>query len=214
MSLRLVYEFVSGEFLRLQLAERAKMARAATAAVHDAGELAKKGGRASIAAAGFSAKWQNALRADYFPKGRDSLSPAALIYHKIEYSEAFEEGSTIDGKPLLWLPLPNVPLGAGGKQLTPQQFVARIGPLASVNLPGKPPLLVGRGSLSGILRATNKSVRVRKRALRGGNILGEEVPLYIGLPDITDPKKFDVVAAINDAAADLGELYLKYFEEA
>jgi hypothetical protein len=38
------------------------IAKAATAAIREAGEIAKRDGRASIAAAGFSRKWQNALR--------------------------------------------------------------------------------------------------------------------------------------------------------
>ena len=41
------------------------------------------GGRASIAAAGFSCKWQHALRSKLHPPGRDSMRAAALIYHKV-----------------------------------------------------------------------------------------------------------------------------------
>ncbi len=45
--------------------------------------LAKPGGRASIAAAGFSRKWQHVLRSKLHSAGRDSMRAAALIYHKV-----------------------------------------------------------------------------------------------------------------------------------
>jgi hypothetical protein len=39
-----------------------------------AADAAKREGRAQIAAAGFSSKWQNAFRADVFPKGGSVFS--------------------------------------------------------------------------------------------------------------------------------------------
>src|ERR1700745_2725921 len=78
------------------------LAKAATAALRDAGEIAKSNGRASIAAAGFSRKWQNALRVNIYPPQGDSLRPAAFIFHKIRYAGVFEEGAVIGGQPLLW----------------------------------------------------------------------------------------------------------------
>ena len=53
------------------------MARAATAAVREAAEMAKSAGRANIATAGFSRKWQNALRARIFPPNHDSMRALA-----------------------------------------------------------------------------------------------------------------------------------------
>src|SRR3954453_19221142 len=89
------------------------LAKAATAAVREAGEIAKRDGRASIAAAGFSRKWQNALRVNIYPLQGDSLRPAAFIFHKIRYAGVFEQGAVIAGQPFLWLPLPTVPLRRG-----------------------------------------------------------------------------------------------------
>src|SRR3954471_24126259 len=116
------------------------IAKAATAAVREAGEMAKRDGRASIAAAGFSRKWQNALRVNIYPPQGDSMRPAAFIYHKIRYAGVFEEGAIIGGQPLLWLPLPTVPLRRG-RPMTPSQYVRSVGPLVSVQRPGGPPLL-------------------------------------------------------------------------
>jgi hypothetical protein len=109
-------------------------AKAATAAIREAGEIAKRDGRASIAAAGFSRKWQNALRVNFYPPQGDSMRPAAFIFHKIRYAGVFEEGVVIGGQPLLWLPLPNVPLRRG-QPMTPSQYARSIGPLVSVQRP-------------------------------------------------------------------------------
>src|SRR3954465_6881555 len=115
-------------------------ARAAPAAVREAGEIAKRDGRASIAASGFSRKWQNALRVNIYPPQGDSMRPAAFVYHKIHYAGVFEEGAVIGGQPLLWLPLPTVPLRRG-RPMTPSQYARSVGPLVSVQRPGAPPLL-------------------------------------------------------------------------
>ena len=49
------------------------------------------------------------------------MRPAAFIYHKIRYAGVFEEGAVIGGQPLLWLPLPTVPLRRG-RPMTPSQY--------------------------------------------------------------------------------------------
>ena len=94
------------------------IAKAATAAMKDAGDVAKRTGRSSIASAGFSRKWQNALRVNIYPAQGDSMRPAAFIFHKIRYAGVFEEGAVIRGQPLLWLPLGNVPVRRG-RPMTP-----------------------------------------------------------------------------------------------
>jgi Family of unknown function (DUF6441) len=76
------------------------IAKAATPAIREAGEIAKQNGRASIAAAGFSRKWQK--RVNIYPPQGDSLRPAAFIFHKIRYASVFEEGAVIGGQPLLF----------------------------------------------------------------------------------------------------------------
>jgi hypothetical protein len=204
------FDFTPGEFVRAFDDQVAKIASAATAAVADAGEIAQKAGRASIAGGGFSSRWTNALRLKMY--GVNSPQPAAFLYHKISYAGVFETGMTITGKPLMWLPLPNVPLGNGGRQLKPSEYIDRIGPLTFVNVPGKP-LLVGRASSAGIARATERAVRFRKKALRAGAVFGQPVPLFVGVSSVTDPSKFDVTGAIKQAGEKLGELFVKHLED-
>ena len=62
--------------------------------------LAKPGGRASVAAAGFSRKWQHALRSKLHSAGRDSMRAAALIYHKVPTTRCSKRAHIL-GKPLL-----------------------------------------------------------------------------------------------------------------
>ena len=141
MSLRFAISDVAKGFLDTVVKEiQRPIAKAATAAIREAGEIAKRDGRASIAASGFSRKWQNALRVNIYPPQGDSLRPAAFIYHKIRYASVFEEGAVIGGQPLLWLPLPTVPLRRG-RPMTPSQYARSVGPLVSVQRPGSPPLL-------------------------------------------------------------------------
>src|SRR6476646_11057850 len=165
MSLRFAVSEIAKGFLDTVTKEiQRPIAKAATAAVREAGEIAKRDGRASIAASGFSRKWQNALRVNIYPPQGDSLRLAAFIYHKIRYAGVFEEGAVISGQPLLWLPLPTVPLRRG-RPMTPSQYARSIGPLVSVQRPGGPPLLF----------PTPRSGRGRRRRAAVG---AERKPLY------------------------------------
>jgi hypothetical protein len=174
------------------------IAKAATAAVREAGEIAKRDGRTSIAAAGFSRKWQNALRVNIYPPRGDSMRPAAFIFHKIRYAGVFEEGAVISGQPLLWLPLPNVPLRRG-RPMTPSQYARSIGPLVSIQRPGGPPLLFPK----------YRPGRRRRRAATGI----DRKPLYVGLSSVAIAKRFDIKGAAQNAATQLPSLFAKHLRE-
>jgi hypothetical protein len=209
MPLRLVLTIAEEIAQVIEESER-PMARAATAAVRDVGEIAKRDARASIAAGGFGPKWQNALRA--YPERRDSIRAAAVIYHKVPYAIAFEEGAIIQGKPLLWLPLPTVPIGRGGRPIPASKFRQQVGmPLYTIRRPGKPPMLGAHVRTSG-------SRGVSLTALRRGRAAGAKgtlrlVPLYVGVEAVKLPKRFAIREAIRRAADRLPELYLKHFRD-
>lgn len=215
MPVRLTLSAVAGGFFRALTEGEKPMARAATAAVREAADLAKAGGRASIAAAGFGKKWQNALQAKVYPRGRDSMRAAALIYHKVPYAEVFEQGAVIHGKPYLWLPLPNAPFGSGGKRIPPSKFRELVGsPLYTIRRPGKPPMLGAN------VRMTNKragraiSLSLLRRGRNpGGRGTVQLVPLYVGVDAANITKRFAIIDAIERAATRLPELYLKHFRD-
>jgi hypothetical protein len=125
-------------------------------AVRDAAALAVKQGRANIAAAGFSSRWQRALTYNFYPNEGDD--PAALVFHRIPFAGVFERGVTIQGRPLLWLPIEqNLPHGVR----SPKQYGRD---LVSVNIAGKPPLLFDKfNRLAGPLFFGARSVDIRKR---------------------------------------------------
>jgi hypothetical protein len=128
------FTYQTGDIRTPLLADVDVMAKAATSAMAQTAEAAKNAVRADLAGAGFSAKWLNATRSKVYPEGGASLSPAALIYNRISYSEIFETGGQINGHPLLWLP---IEANTGGK-VRPRDYG---GTLVSVNIPGRPPLL-------------------------------------------------------------------------
>jgi Family of unknown function (DUF6441) len=202
-------EFV-GAFESMKL----PMAAAGSAAISEAAEIVKREARADIAAAGFSARWQNALRANVYPRPpRVSMNAAAIIWHKIQYAGVFEEGpTTIVGKPMLWLPLGTTPSRVNRRRMTPALYVRTIGPLFSINRPGKRPLLAAqiatdrRGQ-----RAGNKG-KVTLSALRRGSAGAPSklVPLFIGIDRVTLRDRFSIREITERAAARLGALYLKH----
>ena len=195
MTLRFAVSDVARGFVDTIVKEiQRPIAKAATATIREVGEIAKRNGRVSIAASGFSRKWQNALRVNIYPPQGDSMRSAAFIYHKIRYAGVFEDGAVIGGQPLLWLPLPGVPIRRG-RPMTAAQYARSVGPLVSVQRPGKPPLLF----------ASPRAGRRSRRASAGA----ERKPLYVGLTSVAIAKRFDIKGAAQKAAAQLPQLYAK-----
>lgn len=157
------------------------IAVAETAAVHAVAQNALKAGRQSIARGGFDQRWQNALQMKVFPPNGVALDPAALIFDRIPYAVVFETGARISGRPLLWLPIEaNLPALGAGQKWTPRRYIARFGPLISVNRPGKKPLLYDKK---------------RKKAV------------FVGLRSVEIRKRFDVEGAVRGAVSTFDKAY-------
>jgi hypothetical protein len=165
-----------------------------------------------MSAAGFSRKFQSALRFKVYPKGKTSASPAALIYSKIDYAGVFEKGGTVAGKPLLWLPLPDAPRGRGGKKIPAGEYRKFVGwPLYSIKRPGKTPLL-GANIRQTSKRSKGISLSMLKRGRNpGGRGVERLVPLYFGVPRIQIEKKFSVEGAAKAAFASYPTYYYRHF---
>ncbi|RWN11754.1 DUF6441 family protein [Mesorhizobium sp.] len=206
---RFNYSYQSGEFAAALVAIKDPIGAAGTAAITEAANIAKAEGRADIAAAGFSKRWQNTLAVIVYPKRGVSIDASALIYHKIRYAGVFETGATIGGKPTLWLPLPTAPKRAGRQKMTPALYVRTVGPLISIERPGKPPLLAGK-------IATNRRGQINKgkvtlSALRRGGKGAPStlVPLFIGIDRVSIRDRFSIAQIVQRVAGRLGELYVK-----
>jgi hypothetical protein len=160
------------------------VATAAVAALEETADLAVKEGRQNIASAGkFTGKWQSGLKyrmTDAHAGGEPSLQAKATVFHSFGLASVFEFGTTIKGKPLLWIPTtPGAPsAGRSGKKL-----------VSATSVRGTP-----------MLFDANNRDRDRK-------------PLYVGVPSVKMPKKFNVIAIIKQRAARLGEAFLRHFKD-
>lgn len=106
-------------------------------AAEDAAEEIREKGAADIAGAGrFGSRWTKGLTADV-SEGKDGVKIA--VAHSEPLFPVFEEGRTIKGAPLLWVPLSFAKDAQGVKA---RDFP---GPLFRVDRPGKSPLLMAPG---------------------------------------------------------------------
>jgi hypothetical protein len=214
-SLRLVVSAVKGQFTDAIQAMYQPIAVAATAAIHDAGALVLRDGRAAIASGGFGPKWQRTLKVNYYPGRAVSAKPALLAYHKIPYAGVFETGARIGGSPLLWLPLGSLPAKIGGRRMTPRNYAAAVGPLHSIRAPGRRPMLAGYMPLGkrGPGKITLPKLRAGARASRNGRTAGlVSVPLFVGVTQVQLHKHFDLQAVFEAARASLGPAYLRHIQ--
>ena len=221
MTFGYTFSAVKGEFAEAMADLQTPMAEAASAAIDEAAVDIKTQGRASIASAGFSKRWQNGWRVLTFPRGKTSVDAAAFAFHRIHYATVFEEGATIRGKPTLWLPISTPGKRVPRSRRTPERFTREIGPLAFVARLGKPPLLVAPAMLGpgqANKRNPEPSVRALRRGAagspgtRGQRTVLRSVPLFVGLDRVRIGKKFDVLGGIDRVAARLTTLYLKHLK--
>lgn len=218
MTLKLLVTVVSGDFPKMMKEAQDKIATAATATMRQAGAVIKRDARASIAAGGMSARWQNTLRVNVYPKSGISTKPAVFVYDKIDYAGQFQKPQPVTGQPLLWLPIvQNLPLQSGGKKWTPKDFIATVGPLRS-GAHGAHPVLFAQVAvgLSGGVLALPSRAGTKRAALGRKNYNSAKakwLPVFVGVTTVTDPKKFDVDAVVTRVAGELGELFADNWKE-
>lgn len=210
-SLSFNFAIVKGEFEKAMAETIKPIAEAGTAAIREASEIGKRDGRTSIATAGFSKKWQNALRADVFPKRVTSANAAANFYHAIPYAGVFEEGATIRGKPRLWVPLSTTPKVSARARLTPKSFTQAFGPLFSLQNARKP-VLAANLTVSKSAAKRGPPYKPTKAGLRkgaAGQGIVRAVPVFVGVDTVNIRKRFKLAAAFERAADQLPALYVK-----
>lgn len=216
-----VFEAPRGQFTAVMERNRQIIAEAGTAAIRDVAAKVKREGRAEIGRAGFSRRFQNALRVRVFPPEGVSIDAAVFVKHASDYAGIFETGGTITGSPFLWLPLPAAPLKIGRQRVTPKLYSQRIGPLHSIKRPGKPPLLAAYvvGSPGAGKRATIGQLRrgatARRRVLRGRGtgVSLVSLPLFVGIRAVSIRKRFGLTAIFDRARASLAPSFLRRLRE-
>jgi hypothetical protein len=213
MSLSFSFDFEPQAFARASAAIRERIAVAATLAVRDAGRAAQTAGRADILAAGLGNRFAAALRLRLFPERKASINAAAYLYSKIPYAGVFESGATIRGNPRLWLPTNNVPIRRGGHRMTPQFYARNIGRLISVNVAGRPPMLMGVVPESAVKRAAGGPLKLSRRrspgfASRRARFV--RVPMFIGVNQVQIKKRLRIADIAARERARLPEYYRRH----
>jgi len=211
--MKLTYRVPPGQWVKATDVYDAIIAKALTGAMKDVGKLARDRGRQAITAAGFSDKFANSLVARL--PAKDTLEPTAYIHTTINYADVFETGAIIAGKPYLWLPLPTVPAGPGRPHMTPKQYVQSVGPLVTMHRAGKPPMLGARVAISTpkpqpFGRFVSRRA-LKRRIFSRGEV--QTIPLFVGVPAVNIPKKFDVHAAVQSAFDNLETFYQRQFQD-
>jgi hypothetical protein len=184
-----------------------QIAVAATGAIRDAAKLAVASGKSEIAAAGLGSLTRG-LRAKIDPPSGVSLTPSALIFHRLGFISVFEFGAVIRGKPLLWIPLPAVPK-VKGRPIPPKQMARQFGRLVSIEHPGKPPMLgirVPVGPSGKITRLTRASLTPAKSTPKRISQV-QVIPMYVGVPQASIAKRLSISEVVRRAADLVGSFY-------
>jgi hypothetical protein len=212
---KFTFEVATGEWERRMGAHRTALAHASTDAMDEVVIIVKREGRADIAQAGFSKRWQNALRVTRYPRKGISPESAAFIHHKIQYAGIFDEGANIKGKPLLWLPLSTTPKTIKGRATRPERLNAILGGrsrLVPFESPDGTPLLGARlRVLARNGRVGRQSRKVTLASLRRGDGEGtgvlRTIPLFFGIRETNVPKQFSIAEICRKASDRVPSLY-------
>lgn len=201
------------------------IAGAARAAFQDLAKQVQSAGRAEIARSGLSRRFQTGFRTYVFPRRAGGSGELTMRgFHSIGFANVFERGARIGGRPLLWIPLPTAPAKINGRRTTAGEYVRSIGPLHSINRPGRAPLLAGyamratpgRRVSVAQLRTGQRNVRRRQARAAFGGRLGKRpvsVPLFVGVRAATIRDRLNISSIYERARRDLPALYAKRLAE-
>lgn len=107
------------------------VARFVTGAMRDASAELQADWRQQIEQARLGPRLAKSIRREVYPKGRNSVDAAALVWTKApKIIDAYARGSTIrpvNGARYLWIPTDDVPKKRQGNRLTPQEVEAQFG---------------------------------------------------------------------------------------
>jgi hypothetical protein len=179
---------ITPDLVALMAAEIKAGERAVSQAVTEAGNSLKSSWRAQITGAGLGQRLANTIRSEQFPKGRPSLSAAAVVWSKAPVIiGAHDTGPLIRSKTGFWLAIPTPAAGksARGGRVTPGEWERRSGlRLRFVYRRTGPSLLVAEGRLN------TKGRAVASRSKTGRGVA--TVPIFLLVPQVKLPKRLDL----------------------
>jgi len=179
---------IIGDIGAMMAAEIKAGEKAVTKAVADAGTGLKSAWRGQITGAGLGARLARTIRSEQFPKSKDSLSAAALVWSNAPVIiGAHEEGPLIRSRNGFWLAIPTPAAGKStrGGRITPGEWERRRGVrLRFVYRPRGPSLLVAEGRLN----SRGLAVGSRSKTGRGATT----VPIFLLVPQVKLRKRLDL----------------------
>jgi hypothetical protein len=179
---------IDPDIVAMMAAEVAAGERAVSAAIREAGTGLKDAWRTQITGAGLGQRLARTIRSEQFPKGRPSLSAAAVVWSKAPFIiGAHDTGPLIRSRNGFWLAIPTPAAGksARGGRITPGEWERRTGlRLRFVHRRSGPSLLVAAGRLN----ARGRAVASRSRTGRGVTT----VPIFLLVPQVQLRKRLDL----------------------
>lgn len=174
--------------------------RAVSLSMRGVSQSLKTAWRDQVRLAGLGSKLANAIRSDAYPKGKDSLSAAALVWAKApKIISSFEDGATINSKDGFWLAIPLPAAGRGSRgRITPAEWESRRGRrLRFVYRSGRSALLVDDGTT--LARAGKTGRDGKWRAARG--FKNRTVPIFALVPEVRLKKRLNLKSEAERQAA-------------
>jgi len=179
---------ITGNLAAMMAAEIKAGERAVSKAIGEAAGSLKTAWRGQITGAGLGARLARTIRSEQFPKGKDSLNAAALVWSNAPLIiGAHEEGPLIRSKSGFWLAIPTPAAGKSmrGGRITPGEWERRRGiRLRFVYRPRGPSLLVAEGRLN----SRGLAVGSRSKTGRGATT----VPIFLLVPQVKLRKRLDL----------------------
>lgn len=173
--------------------------KAVTAAVKDAGIGLRDNWRGQITRAGLGQRVARTIRAETYPKTRDSLNAAAMVWSRAPVIlEAHNTGPLIRSADGFWLAIPNPAAGKSlrGGRITPGEWERRTGlRLRFIYRRTGPSLLIAEARLS------RKGRAVRSRSKTGRGLTS--VPIFLLVPQVRLSKRLDLERPAKAALAAL-----------
>lgn len=166
--------------------------RATKRGLAGAGSELKTAWRAQITGAGLGKRLAGSVRSEAYPKARDSLNAAALVWTKAPtLIDAFNRGVTIRSDSGFWLAIPTKAAGRGdgGKKITPARWEQRTGRrLRFVYRRGRTALLVDEGQRA--FRRASDPVGFTQRQRRSAP--RQSIVVFILVPQVRLRKRLDL----------------------
>ena len=188
----------SPDLVALMRAEVAAGQKAVSTTMAEAGAGLKSAWRAQITGAGLGQRLANTIRSQTYPKGRNSLDAAALVWSNAPVIiGAHDTGPLIRSSSGFWLaiPLPAAGKALGGKRITPGMWEQKTGlRLRFVYRSRGPSLLVADA-----MRLNTRGQAVVSKSKTGkGQVTA---PIFLLVRQVKLPKRLDLMRDAERAQA-------------